>query len=182
METIRMAATRRGAQLALVRARRRPRLHRARARSRRARRHGADGREREQARHIVSCTRYPPAGTGLRSSVPDDYENDNHVATMAKANREIMVIADRDEGRRRGGRSDRRGRRRVVRLGTTTSRTRSASPDSSLARSTRTLFSACWRSSRERQKADHGRHSRGRRPSHGVGLPCDLLQRHGHLR
>jgi 2-keto-3-deoxy-L-rhamnonate aldolase RhmA len=47
----------------------------------------------EQARHIVSWTRYPPAGTrGFGLLYRDDYENDNHVATMAKANREIMVI------------------------------------------------------------------------------------------
>jgi 2-dehydro-3-deoxyglucarate aldolase/4-hydroxy-2-oxoheptanedioate aldolase len=48
----------------------------------------------EQARHIVSCTRYPPTGTrGFGLLYRDDYENDNHIATMAKANREIMVIA-----------------------------------------------------------------------------------------
>jgi 2-keto-3-deoxy-L-rhamnonate aldolase RhmA len=48
----------------------------------------------EQARHIVSCTRYPPAGTrGFGLLYRDDYENDNHIATMAKANREIMVLA-----------------------------------------------------------------------------------------
>jgi 2-dehydro-3-deoxyglucarate aldolase/4-hydroxy-2-oxoheptanedioate aldolase len=48
----------------------------------------------EEARHIVSCTRYPPAGArGFGLLYRDDYENDNHIATMAKANREIMVIA-----------------------------------------------------------------------------------------
>ncbi len=47
----------------------------------------------EQARHIVSCTRYPPAGRrGFGLLYGDDYENGDLVATMAKANREIMVI------------------------------------------------------------------------------------------
>jgi 2-dehydro-3-deoxyglucarate aldolase/4-hydroxy-2-oxoheptanedioate aldolase len=47
----------------------------------------------EQARSIVSCTRYPPAGRrGFGLLYQDDYENDSLIATMAKANREIMVL------------------------------------------------------------------------------------------
>jgi 2-dehydro-3-deoxyglucarate aldolase/4-hydroxy-2-oxoheptanedioate aldolase len=51
-------------------------------------------RSEEQARRVIECVRYPPAGRrGFGLLFQDDWEDGDAAATMARANEELLVIA-----------------------------------------------------------------------------------------